>query len=182
MNKKNIIITVMIVFVFSLAVFAVLTGSDFSIPFGMFDSWGGPKNVEGGDYSLSGSLGDPFVQEKMTGVDYGLTGGFYSNVSPGRAAASDLLQAHAYPVPFKPFEGHQTIKFTQLVNNAVIRIYTVSGELVKEIVKPSDGIDEIEWNVTNNSNEKVVSGVYIYVITSQDPGIIPKKGKLVIIR
>lgn len=101
-------------------------------------------------------------------------GGFY-----------DLTDAYAYPVPYKPNDGLSTtgdetsgITFTNLSTEAEIKIYTISGELVKKLIH-KDGWDEEWYPVENEKGEKVVSGVYIYYITNQKQH---KSGKLVIIR
>jgi len=97
----------------------------------------------------------------------------------------DLSDAHAYPVPYKPNDGLSTtgdetsgITFTNLSTEAEIKIYTISGELVKKLIH-KDGWDEEWYPVENEKGEKVVSGVYIYYITNQKQH---KSGKLVIIR
>jgi hypothetical protein len=101
-------------------------------------------------------------------------GGFY-----------DLSDAYAYPVPYKPNDGLSTtgdettgIRFTNLSTEAEIRIYTISGELVKKLVHKSGYVEEW-YPVENEKGEKVVSGVYIYYIENQKQH---KLGKLVIIR
>jgi len=86
-------------------------------------------------------------------------GGFY-----------DLDDAYAYPVPYKPNDGLSTtgdetsgITFTNLSTEAEIKIYTITGELVKKLIH-KDGWNEEWYPVENEKGEKVVSGVYIYYI------------------
>ena len=101
-------------------------------------------------------------------------GGFY-----------DLSDAYAYPVPYKPNDGLSTtgdetngITFTNLSTEAEIKIYTITGELVKKLVHKNGPLEEW-YPVENEKGEKVVSGVYIYYIENQKQH---KSGKLVIIR
>ena len=101
-------------------------------------------------------------------------GGFY-----------DLADAYAYPVPYKPNDGLSTtgeetsgITFTNLSSDAEIKIYTITGELVKKLIHKTGFVKEW-YPVENEKGEKVVSGVYIYYITNKDQH---KSGKLVIIR
>lgn len=101
-------------------------------------------------------------------------GGFY-----------DLADAYAYPVPYKPNDGLSTtgdetsgITFINLSTEAEIKIYTITGELVKKLIH-RNGWDEEWYPVENEKGEKVVSGVYIYYITNNKQH---KSGKLVIIR
>jgi hypothetical protein len=93
-------------------------------------------------------------------------------------ARGDLSAAHCYPVPFKPSAGHARITFTALTGAAKIRIYTISGELVRTLSK-ADTSDSLEWDVRNTRGSEVDSGVYIYLIEGTGK---PKTGKLMIIR
>ena len=94
------------------------------------------------------------------------------------SSKSDLSAAHAYPVPFKPSAGHTAITFTALTGTAKIRIYTISGELVRTLDKSDTG-EDLEWDVRNAKGSPVDSGVYLYLIEGAG---MPKKGKLMIIR
>jgi hypothetical protein len=101
-------------------------------------------------------------------------GGFY-----------DLSDAYAYPVPYKPNDGLSTtgdetsgITFTNLSTEAEIKIYTITGELVKKLIHKNGWYEEW-YPVENEKGEKVVSGVYIYYIENIKQH---KSGKLVIIR
>ncbi|MCB4790540.1 MAG: Ig-like domain-containing protein [Elusimicrobia bacterium] len=92
------------------------------------------------------------------------------------APAMDLSFAYAFPVPFKAQDN--SITFTNLSSNAVIKIYTVTGELVKTINHTS-GDAQDTWDVKNEQGEAVASGTYLYLIKNEQE---MKKGKLVIIR
>jgi len=101
-------------------------------------------------------------------------GGFY-----------DLADAYAYPVPYKPNDGLSTtgdetsgITFTNLSSDAEIKIYTITGELVKKLIHKTGFVKEW-YPIENEKGEKVVSGVYIYYIGNNKQH---KSGKLVIIR
>jgi len=102
------------------------------------------------------------------------------------SAVYDLSDAHAYPVPWKPNDGKDEtgteqdgITFTYLSSQGVIKIYTISGELVREYdYKPADG-GKWTWDVKTSRGEKVFSGVYIYYIKNEQE---QKKGRLIIIR
>ncbi|TKJ41183.1 hypothetical protein CEE37_05830 [candidate division LCP-89 bacterium B3_LCP] len=97
-----------------------------------------------------------------------------------------------YPNPFKPHSGlgHTGINFghpndatKRLTVPATVEIYTIAGEKVRTLKEPetdgnADGV--INWDVTNDSGEKVVSGVYIYRISN--PAGEEIVGKLAIIR
>jgi len=101
----------------------------------------------------------------------------------GVKVANDVSSSHCYPVPFRPNIGNPKygswtdgIRFTNLPSYGKIRIYTITGELVREI-----DIDENEevWDIKNSRGEVVASGTYIWEVES-DGNI--KTGKLMIIR
>ncbi|MEW6617924.1 MAG: C25 family cysteine peptidase [bacterium] len=82
-----------------------------------------------------------------------------------------------YPNPFKPSRGDENIVFEGLPEDTQIRIYDISGSLVKdEEGKRATWI----WDVRNNYGKKIDSGVYIYVLTTGDGK--KKTGKIAIIR
>jgi len=102
------------------------------------------------------------------------------------SAVYDLNDAHAYPVPWKPNDGKDEtgteedgITFADLSAEGVIKIYTISGELVKRYdYKPGDEGEWI-WDVETSNGERVFSGVYIYYIKNEKEH---KTGRLIVIR
>ena len=97
---------------------------------------------------------------------------------------TDVSLAHAYPVPFRPNAGNPAkygswndlITFTQIPSYGEIKIYTITGELVREldIIPPS-----MKWDLKNSGGQTVASGVYIWKISS---GGNTKTGKLMVIK
>jgi hypothetical protein len=89
------------------------------------------------------------------------------------------LQQNIYPYP-NPLTingiGYEEFIFHGLVDTSetVIRIYTLSGELVTTIK------DSEKWDGRNTHGQIVASGVYIYVVEFK--GKVIKKGKLAVIR
>ncbi|MEW6618785.1 MAG: T9SS type A sorting domain-containing protein, partial [bacterium] len=82
-----------------------------------------------------------------------------------------------YPNPFKPSRGDENIVFEGLPEDTQLRIYDISGSLVRdEEGKRATWI----WDVRDNYGKKVDSGVYIYVLTTDDGK--KKIDKLAIIR
>ncbi|MFQ3675769.1 MAG: Ig-like domain-containing protein, partial [Endomicrobiia bacterium] len=90
-----------------------------------------------------------------------------------------LSDAYAYPVPYRPNADptHKKIVFTNLSREAVIKVYTINGELIKTIKEPQD--DGMEDFKTSWENVDVGSDVYIYVIENKKN---KKSGKLIIIK
>lgn len=71
------------------------------------------------------------------------------------------------------------IGFLNIPGECTIKIYTESGELIKTIEHTNGSGDEY-WNSVTSSNQVVVSGVYIAVITTPSGDKVIKK--FVIIR
>lgn len=114
----------------------------------------------------------------MSAGEYALTTGGTPAVVTFDTAKGDLTAAHCYPVPFKPSAGHTKITFKALTKAARVRIYTISGELVRTLGKTDAG-DSLDWDVRNSRGSSVDSGVYLYLIEGPSKS---KKGKLMIIR
>ena len=101
------------------------------------------------------------------------------------AATSDLNNVHTVPDPYyvtNSFETTSTdkiIKFVNLPTQAIIRIYSSSGVLVRVLEHNSESRGtsdenpsvlggEETWDVRNRNNQVVASGVYFYHIESGD--------------
>ncbi len=88
--------------------------------------------------------------------------------------------AIAYPEPISLLSGKVLTFWGTGVAYGTIRIYTLTGELVKEL-RETNGNDKITWDLTNEQGEKVVRGIYLY--TASNPKE-PKgnKGKITIVK
>ena len=83
-----------------------------------------------------------------------------------------------YPNPFDPDEAFGgTLKFKGLPEGAKVRIYTVSGELVKELTEESGAA---YWDATTKDGKMVSMGSYVYVIRVGKETV--KRGKVVVQR
>jgi hypothetical protein len=88
-------------------------------------------------------------------------------------AAADLQQIKVVPNPFIAANeitrgrGRQRILFTNLPTQATIRIYTISGNLVR-ILEHGDGSGTEEWDVRTRFDLLVASGNYYYHVTTPD--------------
>lgn len=158
---------------------AALAGGAFSVPFVASLSGGGPAS--GGAFSLAAvNLGGPsFSSAAPSGGLFSLASGGAPALLPSPVSASgDLAAAHCFPVPFRRSEGHTRITFTALTRSARVRIYTVSGELVRSLEKNDAGAS-LDWDLKNSRGEEVVSGVYVYTVKGAAGSA---SGKLMIIR
>lgn len=108
----------------------------------------------------------------------------FSNYGLLSVSDADLNPVYAYPVPFRPNGGDaarygtwaQGIRFKDLPAYGRIRIYTITGDLVRELdVTPP----EVKWDVKNSGGQTVASGVYLWEVTADKAR---KTGKLVVIK
>ena len=85
------------------------------------------------------------------------------------------------PNPYAFGRGERKIQFIHLPKECTIRIYTVRGNLVKEIKHESTTTDGAEtWNLVSQDGMDVAYGIYIYHIHAPEIG--DKIGKFVIIK
>lgn len=155
-----------------------MTGGVFSA--GLLVSVSGGGAAAGGAFALSSvNMGGPsFSSSFPSGGSFSLETGAAPAVTVYDLASPDLSSAHCYPVPFKPSAGHTKITFTGLTRSARIRVYTLSGRLVRTLEK-SDAGDTLDWDVRNSAGESLASGVYIFVVKSPSQ---TASGKLMVIR
>jgi len=159
-------------------IFAASSG-DLVLDLQEFNSLGGQElRNTSAQLRLAGSLTLGTEAETSQSGTLNLIGGIGAGGS--RTAATDLASAHAFPVPFRPAQGHTKITFTGLTAQSTVKIYTVSGELVKTMGK-SDGLtDSLPWNARNEKGENLASGIYFFLIQDVSGGI--RRGQLLIIR
>lgn len=170
---------------FCLAVLAALpsaapcamTGGSFSVP--SLSTLSGGSSASGGAFSVGAlSLGGPsFSSSAPSGGSFSLASGAAPAVVIVESPMAGLGAAHCYPVPFRPSAGHTRITFTGLTRSARVRVFTVSGELVRTLDKNDSG-QTLTWDVKNSRGENVASGVYIYTVKS---GAETATGKLMVI-
>ncbi|MEE9270432.1 MAG: hypothetical protein V3V49_09235 [Candidatus Krumholzibacteria bacterium] len=68
-------------------------------------------------------------------------------------------------------------------SRGTIRIYTLSGDLVKEIsFDASGGVGTVKWDLVSRNRQDVASGVYLYAIEFQDGGFSRVVKKFTVIR
>ena len=89
-----------------------------------------------------------------------------SQASKNITLVSDNLSGvKVYPNPWR-LDGKHAVytawTFDGLTVGTTIKIFTVSGHEVKELNTDSS---KISWDLTNDSGDKVASGIYLYLIT-----------------
>lgn len=101
----------------------------------------------------------------------------FSFYTLGISLATSNVGIRIYPNPWRPSSGDK-IWFSQLVPGSEVKIYTLTGELVREL-KDAENTGRISWELKNSSGETVGSGIYTCVIADGKSKI---KKKVAVIR
>jgi hypothetical protein len=122
-------------------------------------------------------------------------------VVPSTGTAPDVGSVKAVPNPYrgdiryqdynppweKPpedrsrwLEQDRKMAFVNLPGDCQIRIYTVSGVLVRTLDHDRDGTGIETWNLTSSSDQAISSGIYLFTVKDNDGDV--QTGKFVIIK
>jgi hypothetical protein len=91
--------------------------------------------------------------------------------------SEDKIDAKVYPSPYDPSEGNSMRFSVDRTTGGEVRIYTISGKLVKKLVIQS-GESEVNWDVLNEEGNSITTGLYIYSIIDAEGN--RRTGKLAI--
>jgi len=69
------------------------------------------------------------------------------------------------------------IHFTHLPAQCTIRLFTLSGSLIR-VIQKNDATSQVTWNLETDSGLPVGSGIYIYHVDA--PGVGNKIGKVAV--
>jgi hypothetical protein len=105
-------------------------------------------------------------------------------VEPTRGPTPNLERVHVVPNPYRGSEvwdqpNANEIHFINLPVVAKIKIFTVAGDLVREIDHNDPVRDFERWDLFNGKGEPVISGIYVYRIESST---FTHQDRLVVIR
>jgi len=118
----------------------------------------------------NGSYAAATVQMAVTGLS-----------SSNSIASQNLLTAipspRVYPNPWRGARGDSNITFDQMPFGSTVKIFTVSGRWVTTLSAPAGSVS---WTLTNDSGNRVASGIYLYLITDGQGDKI--RGKFTIIK
>lgn len=99
-------------------------------------------------------------------------------IPPSVSQGTPLLTPIVTPNPWRSDRATvASMSFTNLPAGGTLRIFTVSGRLVKRL---STGNGSSTWALDNESGERVGSGIYLYIV--EDASGRTKRGKLAIIK
>ncbi len=111
--------------------------------------------------------------------------GHFSVYTVGAASGQDLNALTVYPNPVDFSRAvRNAVKFDNLSRDATVRIYDLSGRLVRDLPPGSPGNDgnsgRAEWDGRDVDGALVSSGLYFYLAT--DPSGGKAKGRLAVVR
>ncbi|MCK4578161.1 MAG: hypothetical protein KAU50_05180, partial [Candidatus Marinimicrobia bacterium] len=127
----------------------------------------------------------------------------FKGISPSNPVASTLANVRVVPNPYRgslswnnpspsdAFPWQHRLQFTNLPGDAKIKIFTVAGDFIAEVVAGSavrqggattisPSLSVAEWDLMTRNNQEAAPGIYLYVVDSKSLG--SKVGKFVIIR
>jgi hypothetical protein len=131
-----------------------------------------------GPYSFSNPEGVlPF-----SAIGAELRSSFSIQTQVAAATKNDLREVHTVPDPYYVRSAYEAsteqkvLKFVGLPDRAIIRIYSVSGVLVRMLEHDGTRFDptsqsqgsEFDWDLRNRNNQVVASGVYFYHVEAGD--------------
>ncbi len=89
------------------------------------------------------------------------------------ATAGDFALSEVINYP-NPFEASTSFHFslTQAVDRASVRIYTISGRLLRELRDPDSGggVHFLPWDGTDADGDPIANGTYIYKVVAESGG------------
>jgi hypothetical protein len=75
----------------------------------------------------------------------------------------------AYPNPFDGFTAC-TYQLTDPADEVLIRIYTISGRLIRELSGPRTvGFSQVPWDGLDADRNEVANGLYIFRVLARGP-------------
>jgi hypothetical protein len=148
------------------------------------------RQVVGAITGGQGSAGDqgPYAYSNpegflpFTAVGAELRSQFTVDSRVAAASTNDLSEVHTVPDPYYVKSAYEAstdqkiLKFVGLPERAIVRIYSVSGVLVRMLEHDASRYDptsatqgnEMNWDLRNRNNQVVASGVYFYHVESGD--------------
>jgi hypothetical protein len=82
--------------------------------------------------------------------------------------STSVTQAKIFPNPLRPSLGQTLMTFSELPANSRVRIYTLTGVLLRDMTADATGL--ASWDGTNQAGNRVASGVYFVFAQSGTQG------------
>ena len=127
-------------------------------------------SAAGDDYAFEGDVRPGAVPGLRIVISY--TG---ASLNDSATTVADLERVHTVPDPYyvtnsmEITTNRKVLKFVNLPAKAIIRIYSLSGVLIR-VIEHNDpaGGGEAVWDLRNRNNQFIASGVYFYHLETVD--------------
>jgi len=135
--------------------------------------WWGPRGTR---EQFSAPFTMDFIAPKVNTPNDNFTFESKLNTSSTELAKQDVDKINVFPNPYYGFHSRETsptnkyVTFSHLPDNAIIRIFDLSGVLVKTITHVSTSGQFDTWNLQNDNNLPVASGIYIVYVDMPELG------------
>jgi len=99
----------------------------------------------------------------------------FVQVYPGVKPMENLEKIQVVPNPYKVGSGFKEsehlrqIRFTNLPENCVIKIFTLTGEAVSTITHNDQSSGNAWWDLRSMNNQEISPGLYIYYVEEKCP-------------
>ncbi|MGH7741005.1 MAG: T9SS type A sorting domain-containing protein [Candidatus Eiseniibacteriota bacterium] len=142
---------------------------------------GGPDTLE--NWVRCGTPGDTTTCPRIN-LNNKYANMIVAPVSPTAGPTENLRTVGVVPNPYRAAEawdqpGSNELHFTGLPAQAVIKIYTVAGDLVATLDHDDAVHDFQPWNLKNQNGSDVASGIYMYRVES---GTFTFQSRFVVVR
>ncbi len=143
-----------------------------------------PKNRGSAEY-----LGEPFEMQIYAGKP-NTTADSYTFTAPAAASAttaskkSDMEKIKVVPNPYYGYHSgemdpyNRWVQFTYLPAKCTVRIFDLAGNIIRKLEKDDSSTPLLEWDLKNEYELPVASGIYIFHVDA--PGLGEKVGKMAI--
>ncbi|MFA7228123.1 MAG: two-component regulator propeller domain-containing protein [Melioribacteraceae bacterium] len=109
------------------------------------------------------------------GTDYGLAALQTASIQPEQSFG----EISVYPNPFVPGDGNASLTIEGLIKDTSIRIFTISGELIRDFKSPGGKI--AFWDGKDSSGNSVPTGIYLIVAYDEEANNV-KTSKVAVIK
>jgi len=92
----------------------------------------------------------------------------------------NMESIHVYPNPFFPNQYEDPLTIAGLADGSQVTIYTLAGELIRELSMPRNNLNQVQWDGKNEAGIGVSSGIYLFLAANQAG--LSRAGKIAVIR
>ncbi len=157
-------------------------------------TWTLPPIPDGGSASVSVAVHGPGGEAEYTVVNtahvaYASSGGLVQPDVPDDYGTctvhlTPVLVMRVFPSPYEPaVAARGTLKFTGLNAGATVRLYTVSGALVRAL--SGVAAHRLEWDGKDAGGTPVAAGIYLYEVVNPGAGgaaAVTRRGSIGVVR